>query len=182
MSVFIKPLWCLRKKVRRNVGEDGSNMKKKCSPAFLFIIFIIVAMGCSKSEPFPNIQLPIHPKAIDPKLLIDKPVKGAKALVYKIQTPFPANEITSFYENEIAKLGFHRAPVKQIATFKWENFNNRTGEWEETDTVPARYTATRVNSDRSIRIWLYMVYKYNYNDKNWKENLTVSCNIADYFE
>jgi hypothetical protein len=149
--------------------------------ALLFVLFIIIATGCSKSEPFSNIQLPKYPNAIDPKLLIDEPVSGAKALVYKIKTPFPASEVTGFYDREISKLGFYRAPVKSIGTFKWENLNQKTGEWEETKTVPARYRATWVNSQKSIRIWLYMAYKYNNDDENWKETLFVSCNIGQYF-
>jgi hypothetical protein len=148
-----------------------------------FILFlIIIFIGCSKKDPFPEIQLPKYPNAINPELLVNRPAKCAKALVYKLNIPFPATEVTTFYNDEIEKLGFSQAPVESIATFKWENFNEKTGEWEETNSVPARYTATWINPDKSIRIWLYMAYKYKYGNQDWEKTLEVSCNIADYFD
>lgn len=148
----------------------------------IIISIALILVGCSENEPFPDIQLPKYPSAIGPKLLIDKPVKGAKALVYEVNIPFPAKDVIKFFDEEISKLGFHQTPAEGIATFKWENINLTNADWKETNKVPARYTASWANPDKSIRIWLYMAYKYNNNDPNWKDTLSVSCNISEYFE
>ena len=150
--------------------------------ASLFILLIIAGTGCTKSEPISDVKLPEHPDAINPNLIIDSPVKGAKALVYQIKVSFPATEITEYFDIEIKKLGFIKSPTESIGMFKWKSFNQKTGEWEETNKVPARYRATWVDPDKNMRIWLNLKYKKDSTNLNWEETLYVSCNIAENFD
>lgn len=146
------------------------------------ILLIILLIGCGKSDPFPAVKLPIYPSAINLNQAIDSPAKGAKAVVYDVSMDFPAKELTDFYNREMRKIGFIPLPEEGIGTFKWEDFNSKSGNWEETTKVPARYTATWVNKEKTQRVGLYIVYKPKRNSKNWENIPMVSCNIAKYFD
>jgi len=143
---------------------------------------IILLIGCTKSDPFPAIPLPIYPSAINLNKAIDSPVKGAKAVVYDVAMDFPAKELTDFYSREMSKIGFIPLPEEGIATFRWEDFNTKSGIWEETTKVPARYTATWVNKEKTQRVWLYIAYKPRRNGEKWENIAMVSCNMAKYFD
>lgn len=149
----------------------------------LFLAFLLAACTRTKAtDPFPNITLPAHPKAINPETQYDSPAKGAKAVVYKVNMPFPAEEITAFYDIEFKKIGYERFTEDGGATFEWENFNPKTGQWEKTATIPARYTAVWVDPKRSIRIWVYIAYKYDGMNEDWKVKPIVSINMAKFFD
>ena len=143
---------------------------------------IILLIGCTKSDPFPAVQLPIYPSAINPNKAIDSPVKGAKSVVYDVAMDFPAKELTDFYDKELSKIGFFPLPEEGIGTFKCEDFYSKSGNWEETTKVPARYTATWVNKEKTQRIWLLIAYGPRRNIKNWENTPMVSCNMAKYFD
>ncbi len=146
------------------------------------ILLTIMLIGCAKSDPFPALQLPIYPSAINPNKAIDSPVKGAKSVVYDVAVGFPAKELTDFYNQEMEKIGFFPFPEKGIGTFKWEDFNAASGDREETSKVPARYTATWVNSEKTQKVWLCIYYKPRKNCEKWENIAMVSCNMAKYFD
>ncbi|OGP68246.1 MAG: hypothetical protein A2W27_02965 [Deltaproteobacteria bacterium RBG_16_44_11] len=146
------------------------------------IILILLLIGCGKSDPFPSVKLPIYPSAINVHQAIDSPAKGAKSVVYDVSMNFPAKELTDFYNKEMGAMGFIPLPEKGIGTFKWEYFNRRSGNWEETTKVPERYTATWVNKEKTQRVWLYIAYEPRRNIKNWENTPMVSCNMAKYFD
>ena len=62
------------------------------------------------------------------------------------------------------------------------SFNNKSGNWEVTTKIPARYTATWVNSDKTQRVWLYVAYKPRKNIEKWQSIPLVSCNMAKYWD
>jgi hypothetical protein len=146
------------------------------------ILMVILLIGCAKSDPFPAVELPIYPGAINPNRAIDSPVKGAKAVVYDVAMNFPAKELTDFYNREMSKIGFIPLPEEGIGSFKWEDFNSKSGNWEETTKVPARYTATWVNKEKTQRVWLYIAYKPKRDGKNRENIPMVSCNMAKYWD
>lgn len=150
--------------------------------SFALLIQFIAYSWAKGADPFPNVTLPVHPKAINPESRIDSPAQGAKATVYTINMAFPAKDLTAFYDIELKKMGYVRFTEDGGGTFQWENFNPKTGEWKKTSTVPARYTAVWVDPKRSIRIWLYMAYKYDSMNKDWKEKPLVSINMAKFFD
>ena len=143
---------------------------------------VILLIGCAKSEPFPAVKLPIYPGAINVNQLIDFPVRGGKAVGYDVSIGFPAKELTDFYDKEMSRMCFIGLPEEGIGTFKWEDFNNRSGKWEETTKVPARYTATWVNKEKTQRVWLYIAYDPRRNNTNWENIPMVSCCMAKYFD
>jgi hypothetical protein len=155
---------------------------KKTSILAKTILLVILLIGCAKSDPFPAVKLPIYPSAINPNKAIDSPVKGAKAVVYDVAMDFPAKKLTDFYNREMSKIGFIPLPEEGIGTFKWEDFNSKSGNWEETTKVPARYTATWVNKEKTQRVWLYIAYKLRRNGEKWENIAMVSCNMAKYFD
>jgi hypothetical protein len=84
------------------------------------LLLIILLIGCTKSDPFPALQLPIYPSAINANKAIDSPVKGAKSVAYDAALDFPAKELTDFYDREMSKIGFIPLPEEGIGTFKWK--------------------------------------------------------------
>ena len=89
---------------------------------FANILFIILLLfGCSKSDPFPSVKLPVFPRAINPNIAFDSPAKGSKAVVYDVEIEFPAKELTEFYDKELRIRGFSPLPEEGIGTFKWED-------------------------------------------------------------
>ena len=112
----------------------------------------------------------------------DSPAKGAKAVAYDLNIDFPAKSLTDFYDKKMKLLGFYPLPEQGIGTFKWEDFNSISGDWEETDKIPARYTATWVNSEKSQRIWLYIAYKPRKGEEDWAKTAFVSCNMSKFWD
>ena len=143
---------------------------------------IILLIGCTKSDPFPGVQLPIYAGAMNLNKAFDSPAEGAKSVAYDVTMDFPANELIDFYNKEMSKIGFSPLPEEGIGTFKWEDFNTKSGRWEESSRVPARYTATWVNKEKTQRVWLYIVYKPKGNSKDWENMPMVSCSMAKYFD
>ena len=94
--------------------------------------------------------------------------------------PFPAQELTAFYDTELQKMGYERFPEDRYATFQWMNFNYKSGEWEKTTTAPARYTATWVDHQKTTKIRLYIVYRYDGANAEWNVTPLVSVNMSRF--
>jgi hypothetical protein len=73
------------------------------SRALFFIILAICfhltakVANSSEADPFPTIVLPIHQGGYDIKNSFNRS-KGTKALVYRVQTNYPAAEVLEFYD------------------------------------------------------------------------------------
>ncbi len=155
-------------------------MTQILSRAILFISLLALSfsVACTR-DPFPNITLPVHPRAIKPEIKYNSPFKGAKDVVYKIRMDFPAQELTAFYDTELQKMGYERVPEDSIFTFSWMNFNYKSGEWKKTTTAEgARYTAAWVDQQKTIKIWLYIAYRYDGANAEWNVTPVVSVNMA----
>ena len=154
-------------------------MSQAMRPAILYLLLAFsFSVACTR-DPFPNITLPVHPKAIQPRNEYNAPFKGAKATTYKLRMPFPAEELTVFYDTELQKMGYERVPMDRIFTFSWMSFNYKSGEWEKTTTVEgARYTAAWVDHQKTTKIWLYIAYQYDGAYAEWNITPLVSINIA----
>jgi hypothetical protein len=80
-------------------------MPQALSRVILFILLIALSFSVACSDLFPNVTLPVHPRAINPEIRNNSPFKGAKDAVYKIRMPFPTQELTAFYDTELQKMG-----------------------------------------------------------------------------
>jgi hypothetical protein len=155
-------------------------MTQTLSRAILFISLLALSflVACTR-DPFPNIMLPVHPRAINPEIKYNAPFNGAKAAAYKIRMPFPAQELTTFYDTELQKMGYERVPEDTVFTFHWMNFNYKSGEWEKTTIAEgARYTAAWVDHQKTTKIWLYIAYRYDGANAEWNVTPVVSVNMA----
>ncbi len=145
---------------------------------FILLLALSFSVACTR-DPFPNITLPVHPKAINPEFENNAPFKGAKAVAYKIRMPFPAQELTTFYDTELQKMGYERVSADTVFTFQWMNFNYKSGDWKKTTTVEeARYTAAWVDHQKTNKIWLYIAYRYDGANADWNITPLVSISIA----
>lgn len=146
----------------------------------LFILLLTLSFIACTRDPFPSTSLPVHPRAISPEVRCNSPIKGAKAAVYKIRMSFPAQELTTFYDTELQKMGYERVPVDSVFTFQWMNFNSKSGEWEKTTTTPARYTAAWADHQKMTKIWLYIAYREDGSNADWNVTPLVSVNMSRF--
>ena len=145
----------------------------------LLMSTLTTSIIAADSDPFPDIKLPVHAKAINPTTKYNSPFSGAKATVYTIKMSFPAKDLTDFYDLQLKEMGYERFPQEgDGGTFEWMNFNNRSGQWEKTTNVPARYTAAWVNQQKTLKIWLYIAFKYDGANPEWTTTPFVSVNMG----
>ena len=114
--------------------------------------------------------------------MINRPAKDTKAVAYNLSMDFPARDVTDFYNKEMERIGLTPFPEEGFTTFKWESFNSKSGNWEQTTKIPARYTASWVDKKKTQRIFLYVAYGPRKNIKDWEHTPLVSCNITKYFD
>jgi hypothetical protein len=151
----------------------------------LLFLALNITVACTNNgglDPFPNITLPIHPNAINAEIKYNAPFKGAKATVYRVKMPFPAKDLTAFYDSQLAKMGYESFTESDIFNFEWMNFNYKSGEWKKTTNTDqgARYTAAWVDHQKTVIIWLYIAYEYDGNDAKWTVTPLVSVNMSKF--
>ena len=71
-------------------------------------------------------------------------------------------------------------PHVSVPSFSWVNFNPKTGNWEKTDKVPARYVASWTNENRNEIAWIVIDYALYPKVENWQATAQVSCQIAKF--
>jgi hypothetical protein len=157
----------------------------KSNSIFLIIIFVVASyllLGAKeKKNPLPNIEIPIYMNAYEINKYVNNQI-GRKEIFYKINIKFPAREVILFYENKFRKMGFFPYSEDGYGNRRWENFNLKTGNWESTTQIPARYIATWVDTKRKIRIVLFLRYEYDATNRDWKNKLLVNCSVQEFFE
>jgi hypothetical protein len=128
-----------------------------------------------------NINLPVYSAGFD----VSTNMKGSawdEEVFYKVKINFPAAEVISFYDKAFQARGFLSYAEDGHGTRTWENFNIRTGNWESTSDVPARYIATWVDKEKATRIVLFIRYAYDYENKDWDRILLINCSKGKFFK
>ena len=102
---------------------------------FLMTIVFLITTACKGANTKSFTDLPVSQKAFDVQHFNDRPAKGAKAVIYKVATHFPAEEVTNFIDQEMQKKGFKRylMPYQAGRNFSWTTLHPTTGMWEKTD-------------------------------------------------
>ena len=155
----------------------------KISFYFMITVFLLLS-ACSEVNTSSFTDLPVYPKAFTIKHYIDRPVKGAKALTYRVTSPFPAEEITTYIDNEMKEKGFKRyqMPNDALPSFSWSTFSSKTGNWEIAEKEPARYTASWKNEKRNEIAWIVIDYAPFAKVENWQTTAQVSFQITKFSE
>lgn len=151
------------------------------SMPLLFMIFVfLITSACNSANTKSLTDLPVIQQAFDVERFNDRPAKGAKAVIYKVTTPFPAEEVTSFIDSEMRKKGFRRylMPYQAGRSFSWTTLNPTTGIWDKTDKVPARFLASWTNENRDEIAWIVIDYSPRAKIAKWEDTAQVSCQIA----
>lgn len=138
------------------------------------IVLLIIAGFFALKAPRVNTSLPVYPTGFDVSANM-KPSAWDEEVFYKVKANFPAAEVTFFYDKEFQARGFIPYAEDGYGKRRWENFDQRTGEWDSTSRVPARYIATWVDKEKTVRIVLFLRYKYDYQNKDWDKILLVNC-------
>ncbi len=149
---------------------------------FIMVILFVVIASCSNDQKRTYSELPVHPEAINAQYSNDRIAKGVTSLTYKVKIPFPASETINFIENNVTKKGFirYKIPFMALPGFKWSNFNPKSGEWEETDKIPARFSAYWVNENKNEIIWIVVDYSYANKKDDWQNTAHVSLQISSF--
>ena len=145
-------------------------------------IALIVLASCSNEQKRIFTELPVHPEAINVQYSNDRIVKGVTSLTYKVKIPFPASETINFIESNVTKKGFIRfnIPFMALPAFKWSNFNPKSGDWEETNKIPARYSARWINESKDEIIWIVVDYSFANKTDDWQNTAHVSLQISSF--
>ena len=148
----------------------------------LITLFFLILPACTGKGVNSFTELPLLQKAFEVKHFNDRTAKGAKSLIYKITTPFPAEEVTTFIDHDMQNKGFKRYPMPYdaVQSFSWVTFSPKTGNWEKTDKVPARYVASWTNENRNEIAWVVIEYAPYSKVENWQGTAQVSCQIANF--
>jgi len=149
----------------------------------LILVFVLLFFSCTKNgklrDPFPEIVLPVYQGAIDENKVFNQP-EGTKAVVYRIQQQYPANELITFYESYFTTKGFIRYSEDGEGKCIWTAFNQKLGEWEPysmqgSDVTPERFICSWVDKNHETRILLIL-------RNNDTDNLDVTCQVYPFFD
>lgn len=146
---------------------------------FMTIVFLIIT-ACNGANTKSLTDLPVIHNAFDVQRFNDRPAKGAKAVIYKVATHFPAEEVTNLLDQEMQKKGFKRylMPSQAGRSFSWTTLNPTTGIWDKTDKVPARFLASWTNENRDEIAWIVIDYSPHAKIAKWEATAQVSFQIA----
>lgn len=153
-------------------------MRKKIAIALPAVIILLVIGGLisakgERQQPLKN-NHPVYATGFDLSTNM-KQSQWDEEVFYKVKINFPATEVISFYDKEFQARGFIPYAEDGYGTRTWEDFNQRTGAWEATTKPPARYIATWVDKEQTVRIVLFARYRYDYQNKDWDKILLVNC-------
>ncbi len=154
---------------------------KKITAYLACALLVFMVTVRANGVDFPNFSLPIFPGATNQKTHLDKPAKGVKSATYRVSTVFPARDLTEFYNKEMTKRGFRKYhdPLDALTEFQWNTFNSRTGGWEATRQLPARYTAKWSNEKNDQLVWVVVDFKPSQKEKQ-NGTASVSVHVARY--
>ena len=157
-------------------------VKTMCSKLALIVVTILFAFSTVQcSSLFPDIEIPVYKTGYDVKKGINKKFKS-KYTFYKINSKFPAKEVIEFYHTNFKRMGFIQYSEDGYGKGRWENFDSNSGQWEPTNSMPARYIATWIDNDKKIRIVVLLRYKSDQIDDEGKNLLFVDCKVVDFFD
>ncbi|MDY6880226.1 MAG: hypothetical protein SV686_08275 [Thermodesulfobacteriota bacterium] len=148
----------------------------------LMVVGLIAFTSCSKEQKRSFTELPVYPEAINAQYFNDHVAKGVASLTYKVKIPFPASETINFIEHNVTAKDFIRYNISFMALpgFKWSNFNPKSGEWEETNKIPARYSTSWVSESKNEIIWIVVDYSSANETEDWQNTAHVSIQIASF--
>jgi len=151
------------------------------SLVLLWGVFILSKRG-KTSDLFNDIDLPVYPQGY---LVIEgfEEAISSRYLVYRVKIAFPASGTRKFYNENFKKIKFSPFSEDGYGLRRWEDFNYKSGEWEKTEKVPAKYIATWVDKAKEKRITLVLEYRYEGgDDTEWKNILLVDCKVSPFFD
>lgn len=139
-------------------------------------------ISCKKNE-IKNIDLPLAKGAYEIKqgYLNDL---NTKYLNYKLEVDFPASNIIDFHNIFFSNAGFTPYSEDGYGNSIWENYNYKTGDWELTTQIPARYISTWIDSDKKFRIILVLFFKSidKATESSKKNYLFVEVKATEFFD
>lgn len=153
----------------------------------LFVIVCLIAWisppGKARPEQSPSLGkygIPVHEGARNLKKDVNDDFERA-GVSYDLDTAFPAREVIEFYEKAFREMGFITDPQQGYTMRRWEKYDEKTGKWRATDEAPARYVASWVDKQRSVRGLLVLRYGYAEGGKEGLHKLFVDCSLQGLF-
>ncbi len=142
-------------------------------------ILILFFVGCTDSSSVTN--LPVYPNAYEIKHYTDDTF-GVVGVFCKVKVDYPALKVIEFYENFASSDDYLPYPDDGYAMHRWEQFNPKTAEWDESQGVPARYIGSWTDSQKTKRIVLTIRCGYDVSNKNGKSVLWVDYKEMPFFD
>lgn len=149
----------------------------------VMLLFSLFIFSCKsiQHDPFQEIKLPLHAEGYEIKEGYDN-VSKCKYLIYNVKTKFPSKNIVDYLVGEFKKMNIKEYASDGQGAMQWEAFDKKTGNWEKTNAVPARYTATWTDLKKEKLFLLQLYYRYSEKESDWENTLHVDCKVCKYFK
>lgn len=161
-----------------------NNICKRDFSLLLVVICLIFLSSCEEpkydvygKDSFPEIKLPLYPKAIRINHIINRP-EGTKSVSYKVRIKWPAQELIEFYESEFEQMGFSKYSADGYGRGKWFQFIDGT---KKNEPEVNRFIETWADKNHSIRVLLHLDYLRE-RDNPWPNEVFVMCQIQQFFD
>ena len=151
------------------------------SISILLIPLLVYGNECIEEEIL-KAKLPQYPESVLIKEGFDHR-SCSKYVAYKVRMKFPASQVINYYDTQLSTLGYNVFNEDGYGVREWVNFNNSSGQWEETNQIPARYISTW--TDKRKRTRLILVLDYPPEEKSKGSNngaLFVDCKLSKFFD
>lgn len=128
-------------------------------------------------DPFPGINLPIFPDALQVHHVINNP-EGTKSVQYKVKIKWPAHELITFYALKFDKMGLSKYSKDNYGRGEWEHYADGT---LKDSSESNRYLESWVDKNHSIRILLAIDYTGTKSRSDGAE-IFVACQISKFYD
>lgn len=106
-----------------------------------------------------------------------------KYLNYRLDVKPPSVKVIRFYDTFFKSKGYEEYSLDGYGKRRWEQFNPKSGDWEEDEELPGRYIATWVDRKKEIRIVLVLMNEESNNHKDEaKTGIMVDCKVTKFFD
>lgn len=123
----------------------------------------------SETDPFPTIALPVYQGGYDIENSFNR-MKGTKALVYKVQTHYPAAEVLEFYDAALNGRGWK--PSFEICQRRWSSLDE-SSLYRESE---ARQLFTSWEHPQ-FRLKISLVLEYQPSNTTGRDEVVVRCRL-----
>jgi hypothetical protein len=151
-------------------------MRKFMVLVFIIAVFFYIESAfClnDKTDPYPNISIPVYSGAYEVHLFKDRE-KKVKSIDYYVRSNYPSHQLLEFYKNKLKKFGLK---IKKEEPPKWECFVDAAIKGS-----PKVRQLVAIWVNRKNRIEAILALRFKQTDKGWDNILNVKFQLQPLFD